>query len=287
MAVADRPRLLILGAGGKLGTALAPALAGEGDIETATSRDLDALDLEAVAAFVRARRPSVVVNCIAKMGIPACEQDPVTAFRLNTLLPGTLADLSRELGFRLCLFSTDSVFPDHPDAEAGAYRESDAARPLNTYGITKFGGDCMVLARAPSALVVRVSILFGPSPKGNQFLERMLERAARGETLSAAHDVIASPTYSVDVATRVRDLLRDTTSAGLYHVANAGRASLHELVSAAVAASGYKAEVRAASHTSFPTIGVKNQRTPLVSTRLPALRPWSEALGAYCRQIAP
>ncbi|HEY0707509.1 MAG TPA: SDR family oxidoreductase [Polyangia bacterium] len=279
------PTALVLGKSGKLGSAMMAALARDFAVVGTTSADLDARDAEAVARLVRASAPAVVVNCIAKMGIPACEEEPQTAFALNTQLPGQLADLSRTLGFKLVHFSTDSVFPDRPEGDQGVYVETDAARPLNTYGITKFGGDCHVQARANDYLLVRISVLFGPSPKGNQFVERMLARAARGQALSVAHDVIGSPSYSLDVAGRVAEMIVKGAPAGLHHVANLGRPSLHELMVAATAACGLSAEVHAVSHESFPSVGVKNRRTPIGTVKGPSLRPWREALAAYCAAL--
>jgi dTDP-4-dehydrorhamnose reductase len=281
----NRPVALVLGDSGKLGTAMTKALARDFSVVGASSGDADARDPAAIERLVRTRAPKVLVNCIAKMGIPACEEDPQTAFAINTQLPGQLADLSRVLGFRLVHFSTDSVFSDRAEDDEGCYVETDGARPLNTYGITKFGGDCHVLARANDALLIRISVLFGPSPKGNQFVERMLARAATGRTIDVAHDVIGSPSYSHDVATRVAEMIHTGAVPGLYHVANTGRPSLHQLMSAAVAACGLSAEVRGVSHERFPSLGVKNRRTPIATNKAAPMRSWREALTDYCRTI--
>jgi len=114
----------------------------------------------------------------------------------------------------------------------------------------------------------------------------MLERARGGtRALQVADDIVATPTGSLDVAHEVRRMLREGCPSGLYHVVNTGRASLWELMNEVVTSLGLDVTVEKASYKDFSSIGRKNTCTPIRSARLPALRPWQDAVREYCRVL--
>ncbi len=276
-------RVLILGDRGKLGTAMGLALAPDCQVLGRNRDHFEASDPAQVEAVVRDGRPDVVVNCVARLGLDECQRQPEQALRLNTLLPQQLAGLAGELGFTLVHFSTDSVFPDLEGE--GFFTESSPPRPLNLYGLTKLGGDCLLAATAARHYIFRVPVIFGPARSGTQFVERLLARARRGERLRVTSDVVYTPSYSLDLAAEAARVLMAGLPFGLYHLANQGRASLYDLMAALVECLGLKAPVEPVSHRQFPGLAVKNLRSPLASEKLPPLRPWPEALESYCRDF--
>lgn len=276
-------RLFILGGTGKLGTALARSFDADYEVVALGSADLDATRPAAVEATVRGAQAAIVVNCIAALGVDACETAPTHTYRVNSLLPRQLALLSRELGFRLIHFSSETVFDN---AKGEAYVEGDLPNPLNVYGFTKYMADCLVERLQPDAYVFRLPMLFGPAPKTRQFVERMLARAEAGPaTIRVSADVFTSPTYSLDVAAEVRRVVAAGLPGGLYHVANAGRASLYELMQAVVAHLGVPLTVERGANADFPGVGEKNLDTALATTKLPPLRHWRAAIADYCRMV--
>lgn len=277
------PKLLILGGTGKLGTALATAFHADHDIIALGSADVDATDLKSITAAIRDSAPDIVANCIAALGVDACEKAPTRAYRINALLPRHLAFLSRGHGFHLIHFSTESVFDN---AKGAAYVETDLPNPLNVYGFTKYAADCLVERTQPNAYIFRLPMLFGPAPKARQFVERMLERAAMGPaTIHVSTDVHTSPSYSLDVAVEVRRVMAAALLGGLYHVANSGRTSLYDLMREIVDHLDVPLTIERGSNADFPGIGEKNLDTALASNKLPPLRPWQEAVADYCRTI--
>jgi dTDP-4-dehydrorhamnose reductase len=246
--------------------------------------EFDAEDLDGVTRLVCEERCDLVVNAVAFVGIDQAEREPARAFAVNALFPGRLAELSAELGFTLVHVSTDAVFSGR---ESGAYLEDDCPRPINMYGLTKHAGDCLVQAATERHYLVRIPLLFGESPKGAQFVEKMLARARGGQRrLDISADIVCSPSYSLDVAERIRTLVAEGAPFGLYHVANDGQASLHELMAEVVARLGLDVEVRPASHRDFPSVGRKNTWSVLRSAKIPPLRPWREAVRDYCAALA-
>jgi dTDP-4-dehydrorhamnose reductase len=141
----------------------------------------------------------------------------------------------------------------------------------------------MVMARCPAHYVFRLPILFGACSGKGQFVEKMLARLFAGDgKIRVAADVISSPSYSRDIARKVRELLEHGAPFGTYHLANEGTASLYELMKTLVDLLGLDAAVEQGSYRDFPFVGRKNLRTPLRSVRTEPLRPWREAARDYC-----
>jgi len=276
--MAKKRTLLLFGATGKLGNALVRAMAGEFDVIPKGSRDLDAADLDGVAELTLGVRPDLIVNAAALMGVDPCERDPARALRLNALFPRRLAELAAQMGATVAHISTDAVF----DGRKGApYVETDAPAPLNLYGGAKFLGDAFVAARAERHYIFRLPLMFGPTVRNGQLVERMLARAQAGERLRIADDVVGSPSYSLDLAAAIRRLILEEAPFGLYHLANEGQASLYDLIAFLVETAGWEATVERASYKEFPSKGVKNAYTAMTSIKAPPLRPWRQAAAAY------
>lgn len=284
MNVKTGKRILLLGGTGKLGRAFAKELSPADEVITHNSRTFDAGNFDQVRAIVRESRPDIVLNTVAFLGIDPCEREPEKALRINSLYPRVLAECAAVQGFILAHVSTDAVFPDRAE---GAYGESDVPAPVNIYGLTKYGGDCFVRDLAPRSYIFRISLLVGQSDREDQFVERMLGRIRRGEkTLRIADDIVISPSYAPDVAAVAVRLMNERAPFGIYHLANSGVTSLYGVMKHIVEKLRRDVHVEPGSHRDFPAVGKKNTRTPILSEKIPSLRPWEDALDEYCRLLA-
>lgn len=278
-------RVLLLGSSGKMGIALRNAFEPGYQVICRNSGHFDASALDQVESVINDACPDIVVNTVAMLGIDACEKNREEAFRLNALYPKFLAGLSREREFLLVHFSTDAVFNDE---KKDYYVESDRPSPLNVYGATKYRGDCFVQAIAEKYYLIRVSLLFGPAARETQFVEKMLSKIHNGATeLRIAHDIVLTPSYSVDIASEVRRMVEGSSPSGLYHVCNQGMASLYDLTKKIVDIIHPGVHVTRASCREFPSAGLKNTFTPLRSEKIGALRPWEHAVEDYCANLTP
>lgn len=276
-------RILLLGSTGKMGLALRHIFRDDYLIIGKNSRDFDALNFEQVRTIIGESSPDIVINTVAFLGIDPCEKEPERAFRLNTLYPKFLAELSNSNGFLLIHFSTDAVFSDE---KGDFYTEKDCPRPLNLYGFTKYGGDCFIQAITKRYYLFRIPVLFGEATKNNQFVEKMLQKIHEGQkVLKISGDIISSPTYSRDVAREVWRIMDASYQFGLYHIANEGKASLYDLMKEITENLNLDVEVEAASYKEFPFLGIKNTFTPIKSEKVSPLRHWKEAVKGYCNNI--
>jgi dTDP-4-dehydrorhamnose reductase len=274
-------RALVAGALGQLGRELVAQLGGE--VAWSGGRaDLDVTDSRAVADVVGRVRPDVVWNATSWNRVDAAEAEPASAFAVNAAAPHFLARAALAGGALLVHFSTDYVF----DGTAGRpYTEEDAPRPLGAYGASKLAGEQLVAAAGGEHLVVRTSGLLGrggSSQKGGSFVDRMLARARAGEKLRVVDDQVFSPTCAADLAAASIALVR-ARARGLFHVANTGSCTWHELACAALAAAGVSAPVEKIALADLALPASRPVYSVLEAARyrtlgLPPLRHWREAL---------
>ena len=228
----ERPRVLVTGASGMLGSDLSPALAGAGyDVYPRPRADLDVTDDVEVASAFRDVDPHVVVNCAAFTRVDACETDPA-AWTVNVHGVGLLARECRRRGTRLVQISTDFVFDGKKEEP---YREADETAPLSMYGRSKRAGEEAAL-ESPAALVVRASWLFGRA--GWNFVEAILKQVDDGKReLSVVDDQRGRPTATTDLSEAIVALLA-AGAMGIYHFANGGDVTWYDFARDVLALAG-------------------------------------------------
>ena len=199
-----------------------------------TWRPLDLPDPDAVRAAVREAAPDVVLNAAALTDVDGCEDRPDEARAVNALAPEALARGCRETGARFVHVSTDYVFDGSGPAD-----EATEPNPLDAYGRTKLEGERLVLAADPSALVLRMSGVFGwnrTSAKTNS-VTWILKMVEAGQEVRLFHDQRITPTYAKTGAQAAFDLA-DLKARGIFHVASRDCLSRLEMGEAVVEAFG-------------------------------------------------
>jgi dTDP-4-dehydrorhamnose reductase len=256
--VGTRQRVLITGAGGQLGRALADefpdALAlgrDEWDVELPPPPDLEP--------------PDLVLHAAAWTNVDLAEHEPQEAAAVN--VGGTAH--AAGLGAPLVYFSTDYVF----DGMKGApYVESDSPNPLSVYGRTKLHGEA---AAGEGSWIVRTSGLFGPT--GTNFVRTILRLGREQQQLAVVDDQVTAPTYVADLAAATRELLERPP--GLWHLAAQGECSWAEFAEAIVAEAGLDARVRRISSAEAGRAATRPAYSVLRSEQdAPVLPHWREGL---------
>jgi dTDP-4-dehydrorhamnose reductase len=230
----DERRLLIVGARGSLGQALAHQCEVRGLRYVALDRAaLDVTDAGAVEAVLQRHLPWAVVNASGYVRVDDAEREVACCHEINADGPAILTGACRSLGIQLVTYSSDLVFDGQTSQP---YTEVSSPEPLNVYGASKLEGERRALAADPRALVIRTSAFFGPWDAHN-FVTRGLRELASGEPWLAQDDAVVSPTYLPDLADCSLDLLIDG-EAGLWHLANRGAVTWVELARRAAALAG-------------------------------------------------
>jgi dTDP-4-dehydrorhamnose reductase len=216
-------KIIILGAGGRLGAALLREYRDKFDVAGFNHAELDLSNFDKIRDQLSRTDFDVIINAAAFTNVDLCETQPDQAFRINAEAPRVLAEVCGEKNAKLIHFSTDYVF----DGEKRApYTEEDEANPISVYGESKLAGEKNVLAAGGGHLVVRVSWVFGPDRPS--FIDGMIRRAQENEKVDAIADKFSTPTYTHDIAQMLPQFFDGDGEAGILHFANAGKCSWQE-----------------------------------------------------------
>lgn len=277
-ATQGRAPIVIVGAHGTLGRAFVHACETRGLAHVALSRqELDVLDERAVRALLQRERPWAVVNASGYVRVDDAERDHRQCRLVNAIGPAVLAMACRRTGVRLTTFSSDLVFDGR---HTEPYREGDDVGPLNTYGRSKVEGERRVLALAPQSLVVRTSAFFGPWDRAN-FVTCALDALRGRQPFAARTDQIVSPTYVPDLVHATLDLLIDGAD-GVWHLANRGAVTWHDLATMAARMAGLDVELLGECGTDAGPLPAPRPRYSVLGTARGAILPTlDEALDRY------
>ena len=251
-------------------------------------RDLEHLDItcaQAVEQEVRALNPDLVINCAAFTDVDGCESRQEHAFAVNGQAPGNLARACRQTGARLCHISTDFVF----DGSKGIpYLESDPVNPLSVYGASKAAGEAAIRAElGENALIIRTSWMFGAG--GPNFVSTILRLAAQQDEIRVVYDQVGCPTYAVDCAQALWQLV-DNQASGIVHVCNSGVCSWYEFARETVRLAGLMCRVTPVTSDEFPRPARRPSYSVMYTGKYSCLagaqlQPWKQALTAFLDEI--
>jgi dTDP-4-dehydrorhamnose reductase len=215
-------KVLLTGAAGQVGQALAASVPQGWSMAALTRTDLDIGEAAQVDAAVEARAPDLIVNAAAYTAVDKAESEPELAFRINRDGAAHLATAAHKRGARLVHLSPDFVF----EGSGGRpYRTDDPTRPLGVYGASKLAGEHAVAAAAPDSLILRTAWVYGPV--GANFLATMLRLMASRPELGVVADQVGTPTSTPTLAGAIWSLVQ-AGARGIWHYTDAGAASWYD-----------------------------------------------------------
>ena len=277
-------KIALLGANGQLGQDLLRALRPH-DVHALTRSDFDVTDHARVRDKLLAIRPDVVLNTTAYHRVDDCETHADVAYAVNALAVLNLVRVANDLDAVLVHISTDYVF----DGRARQpYTEYGEPFPLSVYGNSKLAGEILVRTMAKKYFLIRTCGLYGVAGsqgKGGNFVQTMLMKAKRGETIRVVNDQVVTPTYTADLAHQIAQIL-PTRQFGLFHMTNEGSCTWYEFASAIFQLSEIQADLSPTSSDVYKTPAIRPKYSVLENARLKELRlnqmrHWRDALAAY------
>jgi dTDP-4-dehydrorhamnose reductase len=269
------PKILVSGSGGQLGLELTALLPWRGHEVVALSKgELDVADFGAVMLALEEHSPDVVVNAAAYTNVDGCETETDLAYSINALGPRNLAQLCEERGCDLLHVSTNYVFDGESERP---YEPFDTPNPISAYGRTKLAGEEYVRQLTNSWYVVRSAGVYG---RGHNFVRTMLRLGMEREVLKIKNDEYISPTYAVDLAEGIAEVIEDGRY-GLYHLTNAGSCSWYEFAKEIFELAGVEVEVVPVPGTEYPLPAARPANGVLRALEGPELRHWRQALEDY------
>lgn len=189
---------------------------------------LDITNTNDVLVFFEAHPIDWCINCAAYTAVDNAENDQKNAYKINSLGAKKIAQACQKYGVKMIHISTDFVFDG---LKTTPYKETDAVNPQSVYGASKLEGEIAIKTYCPSHLIIRTSWLY--SEFGHNFLKTMLRLSSERNTLAVVSDQIGSPTYAVDLAEVLLQMILDNkTNYGTFHYANQGELSWFDLAKA-------------------------------------------------------
>jgi dTDP-4-dehydrorhamnose reductase len=283
-------RIVIVGAGGRLGAALAREYARKFDVVGFNHAQLDLGQPEQMRETLGALDFDALINGAAQTNVDRCETHVEEAFALNAEAPRILAEICGEKKARFIHISTDYVFDGE---KREPYTEEDEARPISAYGESKREGERRALAANERALMVRVSWVFGPDRPS--FIDWAIGQAREREEVKAIADKWATPTYTLDLAALLKPLLAEGSISGVLHLANTGECSWQEYAQWALDCcheKGIPMKARTVGASTLAEMKSFIAKRPVYSVLSPAKyerltgqtpRPWREVVADYVR----
>ncbi|WP_040952379.1 dTDP-4-dehydrorhamnose reductase [Gorillibacterium massiliense] len=278
-------KILVTGANGQLGHDLVKLFAGKYEIHGLGREHLDITNEEQCNRIISDLRPEVIIHSAAYTAVDKAESEEDLAYKINAFGTRNVAVAAEKVGAKLCYISTDYVFDG---AGGNPYREYDNTNPQSVYGKSKRAGEQLVQTLSSRYFIVRTSWVYGLY--GANFVKTMLKLAQDRDSLKVVSDQLGSPTYTVDLAHFLEQLVQ-TERYSIYHASNSGICSWFEFARAIFEESGLKTQVVPCTTEEFPRPAPRPQYSVMEHLAIRTngfvdLRPWREGLRAFLKELS-
>ncbi len=261
-------QILVTGATGQVGLALAKELSPLATLRLTNRQDLDLSKPHSMPERLEEMKPDLIINAAAHTAVDKAESEPDIAYAVNGTAVGVLGEWAARHGMPLIHFSTDYVF----DGQATEpYDEGHPVNPLSIYGKSKAEGERLLLRSGAPCLIVRTAWVY--SATGKNFLKTIVRLAAERDELAVVSDQIGTPTSADQIAKFIHFLVsegrealpaRFEKSSHIVHVTASGWTSWHGFASAIVAGM---------TRHGLPVKATKIKAIPSIEYPTPAVRP--------------
>lgn len=235
MALTEKDRILIIGAGSKTAEATHRILQSETPYDIyMVGRNVVKNDTHIIRADFTNRkdikeicmkiRPSVIVNTAAYTNVDGCEIHKQEAWTVNVKGVENLVQMCRLFDSHLIHFSTDYIF----DGEKGPYTEEDIPHPIGYYGKTKLASENVCKTGHIPYTIIRTNVVYGSiSTTSLDFVRWLIEKLEKKEKVRIVNDQYSNPTFIDDLGYAIERIIK-RKRLGLYNIGGANWVSRWE-----------------------------------------------------------
>lgn len=274
-------RITITGHKGILGSQFARLLEPEHLCHLIDLPEIDITDRDSMRRELLEFAPDLLIHCAAYTAVDRAESEPETAFKVNALATGWIAQACAEIGAHMVYSSTDYIFCDTPGVNPRT--EFDSPAPRGVYARSKFAGEEQIRVHQPRHFIIRTSWLYGPG--GKNFVDSIIRAGKEKQHLTVVNDQFGSPTYAPDLAAETLKVI-DFGAFGTYHITGNGRCSWFEFAREILKIAGIAAKIHPLSTAEYnapaprPGYSVLDHLA-LRNTIGDNMPNWKESLGKY------
>ena len=274
-------KIAVIGATGQLGSDLVKVF---DEVIPLTHVEMEIKDLLSCLKTLEKHKPDVVINCASYVRVDDAEDYAEEVFAVNSVGAKNVTIACKKINAVNVYISTDYVFDGSKNTP---YTEEDHPNPINTYGISKVAGE-FYTKLVERHYIIRVSSLFGAagaSGKGGNFVETMITKAKNKETIMVVDDMVMSPTYTVDAAAMIKEILIKNLPFSIYHAANKGQCSWYKFAKTIFNTLGIEVRLSPTKTNILQSKARRPMYSPLVSVDLKKygleMEGWEAALKNY------
>ncbi len=216
-------------------------------------QELDITNFESCHTVFAKYKPQFCINTAAYTAVDKAESEAEKAHLINVIGPENLAKVCKEYNTILLHISTDFIFDG---TSTQPYLETDIPNPKSVYGQTKLDGELAVQKNWEKHFIIRTSWVY--SQFANNFMKTMLRLASERDSLSVVNDQIGTPTYAVDLAEVLMNIIQSSITNkpspfGIYNFSNEGVCSWHDFASAIFHQKGISIDLQPIPTSAYPT----------------------------------
>ena len=153
-------------------------------------------------------KPHIIIHCASIGSVDYAENHYTEVREVNVMGLKHVLDGANAYKSKLVYISTNAVFSGNNPP----YNENSALNPVNAYGIIKREAEQLVKALCNEWLIIRPFLLYGwPYPGGRtNWAKNIIDKLSKDESLKMVNDHIWQPTYAVNCAETIWQLLSYT-----------------------------------------------------------------------------
>ncbi|MGD2180258.1 SDR family oxidoreductase [Lusitaniella coriacea] len=174
---------------------------------------LDIRNSQEVSDLLSNFQPNAIFLPAFCSNVDRCEKYPEETAQINVEGSLNVARVAKPLGAKLVFYSSDYVF----NGTAGPYAETDSPNPICVYGKQKLAVEQQIQTFLETALILRITVVYGNEAQGKNFVNRLIKTLQNGETIRVPCDQIGSPTLVNDIAEASLRLV-EANASGIFHV---------------------------------------------------------------------
>ena len=284
-------KIVIIGSNGQLGSDIKGQLLQTNHTVIGLNHtDIEITDIDNVNNVVKKINPDLIINTAAMHQLDKCEENPASSFDINSIGARNLAIIANEYNSILYHFSTDYVFDGKKNSP---YHETDTAKPLNVYGVTKLSGEYFIQSIAEKYLIFRVSGLYGENKcraKGNNFVQMMLKLSKEKDIIKVVNNEVLTPTYTKDIARQIEKIIIINDFNKLIHITAEGLCSWFTFAKEIFSLTNVSVKIVKAHTSDFPNKVERPlysvlENSALKEYNLPLMPHWKVGLKNYISKI--